>query len=73
MLLTTRHRLVKEITAEQEKRRNMDEAKQEQIKATWEDLRNRGFGFAKNVLPPAILNYDKGQMLHQVLFHMLCT
>ena len=67
MLITTRHKLVRCVTAEQERRKNLEQMKQEKIRENWAEIRAKGFGYTTKGLAPAILNYDKGRMLHQVM------
>ncbi len=67
MLVTTRSKLVREVRDEKVRQQNLEELRLLAIKKNWESIRAQGFGYTKDGLPPAILNYDKGRMLHQVM------
>lgn len=66
-MITTRHKLVTQIVAEAERKMNVEQTKQEQINENWRLLRDKGFGYSKVGMVPAILNYDKGRMLYDVM------
>lgn len=66
-MITTRHRLVNQIVAEAERKRNVEQAKQDKIKENWRIIREKGFSYAKECLPPAVLDYEDGRMLYDVM------
>lgn len=65
--ITTRHRLVNEIVEEMERKRDNDQARRDIIKENWNALRAAGFGYSEYHMKPAILDYDKGRYLHEVM------
>ena len=67
VLITTRHRLVNQIVDEAERKRNVEQVKQDQIKKNWSELRAKGFGYVEGGMTPAILDYENGRMLYDVL------
>jgi len=70
LLVTTRDKAVGEIVEKMDRRREhcRDEKKKErEIKANWEKLRKKGFGFSKDGRAPVILDYEQGRMLHDIM------
>ncbi len=66
-MITTRHRAVLDIVDEMERKRDFNQVKQDEIRENWRTLREKGFGYTKDGLPPAILNYEEGRMLYDVM------
>lgn len=66
-MITTRHKIVTNIVAEMDRRRNVDQMRQEAIRENWRKIREKGFGLSEKRMPPAILDYKEERYLYDVM------
>lgn len=66
-MLTTGDRRVSEIVERALRKRREERKKREAIKAAWRNLRDKGFGYTDEDRHAAILDYEKGRMLYDVM------
>jgi len=66
-MITTRDRAVTEIVEEMQRRRNVEKTKQDAIRENWRILKEKGFGYSKEIRTPAVLDYEDGRMLYDVM------
>ncbi len=66
-MITTKDKCVTEIVDEMQRRRNVARSKESIIRENWKKLREKGFGYAKEGMPLAILDYEEGRMLSDVM------
>jgi len=66
-ILTTRDKVAIDLFDDMQKKREVDKSKVQKIKENWIALREQGFGMAEKLPDPAILDYDEGRMLYDVL------
>jgi len=66
-MITTSDKVVIKIVEEMQRRRDLEKDKQAIIRENWRMLREKGFGYSKEGRPPAILDYEKGRMLYDVM------
>lgn len=66
-ILTTKSRAVNEIFDMMQKKRSVERSKENRVRDNWKAIKQAGFGYRKESLPTALLNYEEGRMLHDVL------
>lgn len=66
-MLTTRHKLVDEIVGEMQRKRDFLKSQQDIIAQNWREIREQGFGLSARSRTPAILDYESGRMLYDIL------
>lgn len=69
-LITTGDKVVNDIVEVMDRRREncrVIKAKKKEVKANWELLKKRGFGYSKEGREPVILDYEQGRMLPDIL------
>ena len=69
-LITTGDNRVSKIVEQMDRRREncrIERQRQEVIRANWSELKNKGFGYAKEGRTPVILDYEQGRMLYDIL------
>ena len=67
-ILTTKdNNVIKIFDKMQKKRQEEKMTSAQRIRDNWMDLRERGFGEVEKLPDPAILDYDEGRMLYDVL------
>jgi len=66
-MITTSDKAVTEIVEKMYRKRNEERKRKEMIKRNWEELKEKGFGYSKEGILPAILNYEDGRMLYDVI------
>jgi hypothetical protein len=69
-IITTSDRVVNKIVEEMDRRREncrIERQRQEVIRANWSELKNKGFGYAKEGRTPVILDFEQGRMLYDIL------
>jgi len=66
-MITTKDPIVDEIVEEGRRMRDMQQRKADIIRENWRLIRERGFGYSEQGRGPAILDYEDGQMLYDVM------
>ncbi|MCK4793140.1 MAG: hypothetical protein KAV87_55935, partial [Desulfobacteraceae bacterium] len=66
-MITTKDDNVVKLFDKLQEKRKADKSKAQSIKDNWMELRARGFGEVERTANPAILDYDEGRMLYDVL------
>ena len=66
-MITTKDNGVVKLFDKLQEKRAVDKSKAQTIKDNWMDIREKGFGEVERLAEPAILDYDEGRMLYDVL------
>lgn len=66
-MITTKNKIVREIVDNGENIRSFEIRRQQEIRKNWQELREKGFGYAPKGLPLMMFDYEKGRMLYDVM------
>jgi hypothetical protein len=66
-VITSTDKVVTDIVAEGRRRLRATRTREGKIKENWRELKAKGFGYSEHHMTPAILDYDEGRYLYEVM------